>query len=183
MKLLAFALSLRQDSCNKKLIQIVESIVKEYKVEIEILDISDYDMPSYNQDVETNKGFPEFAEKFKSKLSKADGLIIASPEYNYSYPGYFKNIFDWISRYQPMPWINKKVLFLSASPALAGGERGLWALRVPFEGCGSIVFPGMFSLPLAYQAFNDKGNLIEDKVLKRLQELVKSFISFVTKLS
>lgn len=183
MKLLALALSLRKDSYNKNLIKIVENIVKDDKVEIEIIDIADYDMPSYNQDIETNKGLPEIAEKLKTKLSTVDGLIIASPEYNYSYPGFFKNIFDWVSRFRPMPWSNKKVLFLSASPALAGGERGIWALKVPFEGCGAVVFPGTFSLSLAHQAFDAKGNLTKDDLALKLKNLVKSFIAFVTKLS
>lgn len=183
MKILALALSLRKDSYNKKLIKIIENIVKENKIEIEIIDMLDYDMPSYNQDIETNKGFPPAAEKFKNKLSTADALIIASTEYNYSYPGFFKNIFDWISRYSPMPWGDKKVLFLSASPALAGGERGISALKIPFEGCGSIVFPKIFALPLANQAFNEQGNLIKEEYFNKLKNLVTSFITFVSKLS
>lgn len=178
MKFIAFSLSLRKGSYNKKLIKLVEQTAKINNIEIEILDLLDYDMPSYNEDVQNNQGFPDGSERLKEKLETAQGLIIASPEYNYSYPGYFKNMFDWISRYRPMPWNNKAVLFLSASPALAGGERALWPLRVPFEGCGSFVFPGMFSLPLAYQAFNEKDELIDPKVDKRLSDLVMSFVKF-----
>lgn len=187
MKLLLLALSLRKDSINKKLLQIVANLIKQNKtaiaIDIETIDIADYDLISYNQDIEINKGLPEAAEKLKNKLSAVDGLVIASPEYNYSYPGFFKNIFDWVSRYQPMPWYNKKILLLSASPALAGGERGLWAIKIPFEGCGAIVFPKMFCLPLAYQAFDEQGNLIKQELLTKLKELVVSFIQFVNKLS
>lgn len=183
MKFLAFSLSLRKDSCNRKLIKIIETLAKDDKVNLETLDLLNFEMPAYNQDLQDQQGFPATAEKFKEQLSNTQGLIIATPEYNYSYPGSFKNTFDWISRFRPIPWQGKPVLLLSASPALAGGERALWPLRVPFEGCGAIVYPGMFSLPLAYQAFNEQGLLIEEKVFNRLKDLFKSFVDFAKKLN
>lgn len=186
MKILAFSLSLRKNSCNSKLIQIVVDLIhKDHKdqLEIEILNLSDYEMPAYNQDLEEQHGLPKNAELLKEKLSKAQALIIASPEYNYSYPGSFKNIFDWISRFRPNPWQKKYVLLLSASPALAGGERALWPLRVPFEGSGSIVYPQMFSLPLAYQAFDENNKLLDLQLLNKLSMLIKNFVEFIKKLN
>jgi NAD(P)H-dependent FMN reductase len=182
MKFLAFSLSLRQRSYNKKLIQIVNKIFQVTNglsnAELEIIDLLDYDMPAYNQDMEDTKGFPVNAEQFKAKLDNCQGIIIASPEYNYSYPGYFKNIFDWISRYTPMPWSGKSVLFLSASPSTVGGERSLWHLRVPFEGCGAYVYPKVFALHSAYNAFNENDQLVEEKKLNNLESLISSFVKF-----
>lgn len=178
MKILAFSLSLRQDSYNKRLIKLAELMLQDNNITTEILDLLEYDMPAYNEDVQNNKGFPDGAEKLKNKLETADGLIIASPEYNYSYPGYFKNMFDWVSRYRPMPWNNKSILLLSASPSLVGGERSLWHLRAPLEGCGAFVFSRMFTLPSAYQSFNSKNELIDPNQAKRLADLVGSFIKF-----
>ncbi len=178
MKLLAFSLSLRQGSYNRKLIKLVGQIVQTSKVEIEILDLLEYEMPPYNADVQENPGFPEAAERLKKKLETAQGFIIASPEYNFSYPGHFKNTFDWLSRYRPMPWLNKVALFLSASPSLVGGNRALWHLRVPFEACGTFVYPEMFSLATAHQAFNEKDELVDPAMFKRLTDLVLSFLRF-----
>ncbi len=178
MNFLAFSLSVRKESYNRKLIKLVEQIFQANSMKIEILDLLEYDMPSYNEDVQNNKGFPEGAECFKEKLATANGLILATPEYNYSYPGYFKNMFDWISRYKPMPWNNKSVLLLSASPSLVGGERALLPLKVPFEGCGSFVFPKTFSLASSYQAFNEKNELIDQRKANTLSDLILSFIKF-----
>lgn len=178
MKLLALSLSLRQESYNTKLIKLAASIAKNNNTEIEFLDLKEYDMPAYSEDIQNTKGFPETAESFKNKLNKAQGLIIASPEYNYSYPGSFKNIFDWISRYRPMPWSNKVALFLSASPSLVGGNRALWDLRRPFEGCGTFVYPTMFSLSSTHQAFNEKNELVDPEKFKNLTEIVTSFLKF-----
>ena len=178
LKLLGISLSLRKDSCNKKLIKLAEHITTESNMEMKILDLLDYNMPPYNEDVEHGKGFPEKANELKEKIENSHGIIIASPEYNASYPGNFKNTFDWISRYRPMPWNNKTVLLLSASPSLVGGERSLWHLKAPFEICGAFVYSRTFSLPLAYQAFNEKNHIADPEKAKKFSDLVVSFIGF-----
>lgn len=177
MKVLAFALSLRQGSFNKKLLNLAVESCKAQSVEIEVLSLLDYELPAYSEDIQ-NRGFPETAERFKQKLETADALIIASPEYNFSYPGHFKNTFDWISRFQPMPWAKKAVLLISASPSLVGGNRGLWHLRVPFEACGAFVYPDMYSIASAHQAFDEEGNIKDPNLLKRLQNLIPNFLKF-----
>ena len=182
MNFLAFSLSLRQRSYNRKLIEIVN---KNFQVknglhnhELEIIDLLNYDMPAYNQDVQDGQGFPVAADQLKAKLDGCQGIIIASPEYNYSYPGYFKNIFDWVSRYNQMPWTGKSVLLLSAGPSTVGGERSLWHLRVPFQGCGAYVYPRVFALHSAHKAFSEDDQLIEEKQGNNLEELIASFIKF-----
>ncbi len=178
MKLLAFSVSLRKGSFNRKLIKLAVNAAQKKGVEIELLDLLDYEMPAYNGDIETNVGLPEAAARLKQKLESAQGLIISTPEYNFSYPGHFKNTFDWVTRFQPMPWTNKAVLLLSASMSLVGGNRGLWHLRVPFEYAGGFVFPLMFSLASAHQAFNEKDELSNPDLAQRLEEMVGSFIRF-----
>jgi chromate reductase len=180
MKVLTFALSLRKDSYNKKLLVLATEVIKKNHPDasIEQLDLLDYAMPAYDGDVEVTKGLPEAAERFKQKLDEVQALIIASPEYNFSYPGHFKNTFDWISRFQPFPWSNKAVLLLSASMGLVGGNRGLWHLRVPFEYCNAFVHPGMFSLASAHQAFDEAGALLSADQQKRLEAMTLSFMQF-----
>lgn len=80
------------------------------------------------------------------------------------------------SRFRPQPLDGKHGLLLSASPSLAGGNRGLWSLRIPLEHLGSRVFPDMFSLAMAHKAFVDDG--IADAALRaRFEKNVQAFLS------
>jgi NAD(P)H-dependent FMN reductase len=92
--------------------------------------------------------------------------LIASPEYNFSLPGVLKNAIDWLSRAKPMVLKGKRALLLSASPSLVGGNRGLWALRVPLEAIGVHVYPDMFSLASAPEAMSD--DALKDPMLAKL---------------
>jgi NAD(P)H-dependent FMN reductase len=91
-------------------------------------------------------------------------------------PGTIKNLIDWTSRFRPQPFDGKHGLLMSASPSLAGGNRGLWSLRIPLEHLGSRVFPDMFSLAMAHKAFVDDG--IADAALgARFEKNVQAFLS------
>ncbi len=70
-------------------------------------------------------------------------------------------------------------MLLSASPSMGGGNRGLWALRVPLEHLGSRVYPDMFSPAQAHQAFDDKGDLVSHELHKRLDETIIVFMDLV----
>lgn len=180
MKVLLFAAALRKGSCNKKLIAIADEIAKK-DAETDLADFAEFDMPLYNADIQDSIGFPEGMKKFITRLKNSDALIISSPEYNYSTPGTLKNLIDWVSRETPMPWKNRHILLMSASPSLVGGNRGLWHTRVPLECCGSFVYPEMFSLANAYEAFDEKGKLKDPGAHKRLEQNIHSFLQAVKK--
>lgn len=183
MKFMLMAGSLRKESVNKKLIHLAHQQCRVLKIDAEMKAFNDYSMPIYDGDIEDTKGLPEAALQLIHDMSEFDGLVFSVPEYNFSMAGSFKNAFDWVSRAKPMPWKGKKVLLLSASPALPGGVRGLWQLRVPFEGCGSFVFPDMFCLGNAYNAFDPQGHLIDKGLEGRLQTTLQQFVDFVERLS
>ena len=176
---LCMSLSLRKDSFNARLIHLVLDIIKtDQNCKAELIDLNDYAMPAYNADIQINQGFPKTADALGEKIKACNGLILSSPEYNFSYPGHFKNTLDWLSRYRPMPWVNKPMLLMSASPSLVGGNRGLWHLRVPFESSNVFVYPDMFSLASAHEAFNDKGELKDSALAERLAANVRGFLKF-----
>ena len=102
----------------------------------------DFDTPVLQRRRPGREGFPAGAEALCRRLEEADGFVIASPEYNASMPGLLKNTIDWVSRFSPQPFNELHGLLLSASPSMVGGNRGLWALRVPFEHLGARVYPG-----------------------------------------
>ncbi|MGE0617014.1 MAG: NADPH-dependent FMN reductase [Bacteriovoracia bacterium] len=179
MKTLAINVSLRKGSLNGKLLNQALPHAKGVGLEVETLDLKDFALPAYDGDIEASTGLPSPVLQLVEKIKTATALIVATPEYNSSFPGHFKNTFDWISRARPMPWQGKRVLFLSASPGMIGGNRGLWALRVPFEACGSFVYPDMFSLSQAGDAFDSSGAFKEAKHGERLAQLVAAFGRFV----
>jgi NAD(P)H-dependent FMN reductase len=97
-------------------------------------------------------------------------------------PGTLKNAIDWVSRVKPMPLKNHACYLLSASPSLVGGLRGLWHLRQPLEGLGTFVVPYMYSLPQADKAFDENGQLADEKRVETLRTQVQQFVDHVMKL-
>lgn len=182
MQLFMFAASLQADSLNKKFINLVAKLLREAEHSVDLADFSEFEMPLYNADIQNHQGFPETVTQFVERMHKADALIISTPEYNFSIPGTLKNLIDWVSRVTPMPWANQCILLLSASPSLVGGNRSLWATRVPLEVCGSFVYPDMFSLASANEAFDQEGHLKSDILQKRLMSLLNNFMGMVGKM-
>lgn len=84
--------------------------------------------PLYDQDLQ-DAGFPSDVEAMAEAIRAADGVIIVTPEYNYSVPGPLKNALDWLSRTTPQPFAGKPVAIITASPGMMGGVRAQYHLR------------------------------------------------------
>jgi NAD(P)H-dependent FMN reductase len=138
--------------------------------------MSEFDCPSFNQDLEKNNEQPKGAEEFRKRLLANDAFIIASPEYNGSMPGLIKNTIDWVSRFRPQPFNERHALLMSASPSMAGGNRALWTLRMPLEHLGARVFPDMFSLAMAHKALTADGAIADATLAKRFEDNVVAFM-------
>ena len=121
MKLLAFAASSSSKSINKQLATYAASQVKHSDgVEVEILDLNDYEMPLFSQDKEEVLGQPQQALDFFAKLGQADAIIISFAEHNGSYSAAYKNLFDWTSRIDQKLFQNKPMVLLATSPGPGG---------------------------------------------------------------
>ena len=94
-------------------------------------------------------------------------------------PGLLKNVVDWVSRFRPRPFHELHGLLLSASPSMVGGNRGLWALRIPFEHLGARIYPDMFSLAQAHRAFDDDGRIANEQLRERFEATIAGFMEFV----
>ena len=176
LKVLVFAASLRAESLNGRLAALAARIAAQAGALVDHASLRDFDVPLYDGDLEQEAGIPPGAEALKRRLLASDALILASPEYNASMPGTIKNLIDWTSRFRPQPFDGRHALLLSASPSLAGGNRGLWALRVPLEHLGARVFPDMFSLATAHEAL--AGDDLADQALRaRFEKNVLAFLS------
>ena len=175
LNVLVFAASLRRESLNKRLAGLAARTAAELGANVDLATMHDFDVPLYDGDIEA-QAIPPGAHALRDRLVANDAFILASPEYNASMPGALKNLIDWASRFRPQPFDGKHGLLLSASPSLGGGNRGLWALRMPLEHLGARVFPDMFSLTMAHKAF--EGDAIGDAaLLARFKKNVQAFLS------
>ena len=178
LRVLVFAASLRAESLNRKLAVLTARVAAESGATVDLASMRDFDVPSYDGDLELaqGEGIPPGAKALHRHLTESDAFIIASPEYNGSMPGVLKNLIDWTSRFRPQPFDGRHGFLLSASPSLVGGNRGLWALRMPLEHLGSRIFPDMFSLSMAHKAF--AGDDLADPALRARFE--KSLLAFLS---
>lgn len=177
LRILVVPASSRAESLNIKLASLAADVITKRGAIANLKSISEFDCPSYNGDVEKKSGIPEGAMRFKNSILDNDAFIIASPEYNGSMPGHLKNIIDWVSRFRPQPFNERHALLMSASPSMAGGNRGLWTLRIPLEHLGTRVYPDMFSLASAHQAFTPENQLSNEVLAKRFEANLDAFMS------
>jgi len=179
VRFLVFSASLREEALNTRLAELAAVTIEANGGTVESAAMADFDCPSYNFDVQTDEGFPPGAEEFKRRLEACDAFVVASPEYNASLPGALKNAIDWVSRYAPQPFNERHGLLLSASPSMVGGNRGLWALRVPLEHLGARIYPDMFSLAQAHKSFAEGGRLLESRLQQRFDDNIVNFMDLV----
>lgn len=176
LKVLVFAASLRTGSLNRTLAALAARLAEQAGATVDHASMRDFDVPLYDGDLEVKDGIPRGAQELRRRLLESDAFILSSPEYNGSMPGTIKNLIDWASRFRPQPFDSRHGLLISASPSLAGGNRGLWALRMPLEHLGARIFPDMFSLAMAHKAF--QGDDLADAALRgRFEKNLQAFLS------
>ena len=179
IRVLVLSASLRDGSLNSRLASLAASTLERDRGTVDRATMSDFDCPSYDRDVELEAGIPNGARELCRRLTAADAFVLASPEYNASIPGVLKNAIDWVSRFRPQPFNGKQGLLLSASPSMVGGNRVLWALRIPLEHLGARVYPYMFSLAQAHQAFDADGRIANEKLQQRFEDTLRCFMDLV----
>ena len=179
VRYLIFGASMRAEALNSRLAQLAAKVVAEKGGIVDLAEMSAFECPSYDFDVEREEGAPSGARELCRRLKAADAFILASPEYNASMPGVLKNVIDWVSRFKPQPFNGRQAMLLSASPSMAGGNRGLWALRIPLEHLGTRVYPDMYSLAQAHQAFDGSGNIADVTLRKRFESTLECFMDLV----
>ena len=179
-KILAFAGSLRKGSYNKALVRAAVEVAPTNVV----IDVFDLDgIPPYNDDNVKNP--PALVVEFKEKIRKADALLIATPEYNYSIPGVLKNAIDWASRpYQDNALTGKPVAIMSASTGRLGGARAQYHLRQCFVylDMHPVNKPEVM-LSAAAQNIDSDGKLINEETRKLVRELIEALVAWTNKLN
>jgi len=171
--------SMRMDSLNTKMARLAAATVEANGGEVDFATMCDFALPAYNGDDEDADGIPPAADELRRRLEDSDAFILASPEYNGSLAGCVKNAIDWVSRFRPQPFHGRHALLVSASPSMVGGNRGLWALRIPLEHLGAHVFADMFSLAQAHEALDPGGQIMRTSLKERFDETIVAFMDLV----
>lgn len=179
MRILVFGVSTREGSYNRALAKATAGVLHPLgDATIDHADFSEFKSPLYDGDHFDSEKLPPGARELLKRIKQANALIIASPEFNGGISAILKNAIDWLSLVRPVPLRGKPVLLMSTSPGHFGGLRGLWHTRVPFDALGAHVFPDMYALPNAHQAFNDQGEFARAEDKKKVTELLTSFTAY-----
>ena len=187
-RILAFAGSARIGSHNHRLVQVAATGARAAGAEVTVLNLKDYPLPLFDEDLEREEGTPENARRLKQSFLDHDGLLVASPEYNSSITPLLKNTIDWVSRPaegEPMlaAYQCKVAALMAASPGGLGGLRGLVHVRSILSSIGVVVLPDQIAVPQAFAAFDDDGQLKDEKQRGRVEGLGRSVAEFVGKLA
>lgn len=176
MKLLAIVGSLRKDSVNKKAIKAFQEELPQ-GTEMEYAEIGN--IPLYNQD-EQEKGFPASVTKLSEQIRNADGVVFATPEYNYSVPGVLKNALDWVSRVPNQPFSGKAALIIGASPGALGTARAQYHLRQigVFLNINFLNRPEIM-IGSAYSKFDGSGKLTDDATREFLKKAGQALVEAI----
>jgi chromate reductase len=179
---LVFAGSIRADSLHRKLARAAAEELRREGVEVTFADLRDYPMPLYDGDLEAGAGLPETARAFRDLLEQHDTFVIASPEYNGSFPALLKNAIDWASRpvrtgdRPAAVFRGKTAALLAASPGPGGGRRGLRHLRELLQMIGVEVLPVEVAIPRAFEAFDAEGRLARAEAVRDLSTMVDALL-------
>jgi chromate reductase, NAD(P)H dehydrogenase (quinone) len=182
MRIVTLAGSLRQESYNRKLLALAENALAEMNVEIDHLDLKDFPLPLYDGDIEDEKGLPPEAWTLKARIAAAQGIVIASPEYNGSIPGTLKNAIDWTSRGGSNPWQSKVIGLMGATTGMWGTQRMMPHLRQSFQILSAHVIPQQVNVREAGKVWDKSGNLLDEKLPGIVEKFAQEFLRITEKL-
>jgi chromate reductase len=139
------------------------------------------DFPLYSQDLEAT--MPEEIKEFKDKIKRADAVLIATPEYDFSVPGYLKNAIDWASRpYGDNSFDDKPGAIMSASPGMLGGVKAQYALRQTsvFLNLHLLNKPEVI-IPYVHEKIQD-GKLTDEHTKEKISEMLVALCAWARRL-
>lgn len=180
MKILGICGSLRRQSLNRHALQVAATLMPE-GMHMEMAEIGD--LPLYNQDIEAS-AMPDSVVRLGGQLAHCDGVLISSPEYNFSITAALKNAIDWTSRLKPQPWKDKPVAMLSVTGGPVGGARSQYELRKVL-GCleATLMMRPEVFVGLAAGKFDAQGQLTDTQTRDFMAAHVLAFQGWVQRMA
>lgn len=179
LSVLGIAGSLRQGSFNRELIRAASELAPD------LITVSSYplnDIPLYNADLETGDD-PQPVAHFKEAIANADGVLVASPEYNHGMTGVLKNALDWASRPARESVLrDKPMAIVGATPGRGGTIRAQMQVRQTLEAIGAYVLPQPeYYLPGIREKVDDEGRLTDQASRNYLRRFLEAFGDWIQK--
>ena len=179
LKVLGICGSLRKASLNMAALRACSELLPA-GMTLEIASIAD--LPMFNQDV-LDQGMPAPVKRFRDQVVAADGLLIASPEYNFSIPAPLKNAIDWGSRPPNQVFNEKPVAIFTVAPGPVGGTRAQYDLRRVLSQLWGHVLPRPeVFVTHAAGKFDAQGRLTDETTRKFLGELLAGFAPWIARM-
>lgn len=168
--------SLRGQSINRMLLNLASECLPSAST---LQEVDWSDIAPFNSDLMA-QGLPASVVALRERIRKADAVIIATPEYNFSVPGMLKNAIDWISRGDDQPLLHKPVAILSATPRPLGGARVQYDLRkvLLFMNAATLVKPEVF-VGFAPQKFDAQGHCTDVTTRGFVQAQMDAFVQHI----
>src|SRR5262249_23349425 len=143
------------------------------------------EFPLYNADIQNSTGFPAAVNTLADAIRASDGVIIITPEYNFTIPGGLKNAIDWVSRLQNQPFAGKPIALESASPGPVGGARVQYDVRrtMMFLDAFTLNKPEIF-VANCVSKFDEKTGELKDEATRNLvKQQLTAFAAFIGKIA
>ena len=187
MKLLLLPGSRRQDSINVLLLEAVKVKLVALGITVDLIEPDALDAPIYDGDCEAKVGVPDSIKSLNKRMNDADGLVVASPEYNGFFSPLLKNTLDWMSRSQDEQpgtaiFMDKPGLVLAASPGPMAAARALPHIRTQLSNLGINVYRAQLGVGRAGSVLSESADVTDEKINKQLDDLLNGFTAFAKKL-
>lgn len=175
--------SLRKGSYNTSLLNAAMALLPD-GISMEIVSVADIPLYNSDYDLPLSTQRPDSVNNLRDKLARADGLVIVSPEYNYSIPGGLKNVIDWASRGEDSPLLNKPVALMGATPGMWGTVRMQLAFHPVFQFLNmKAVHKPEVLVAQAANKFDSNGKLIDEKTIDLVRQKLEALKKLVLQLN
>lgn len=178
MKILAIPATNSRDGLNRQLVQHAVDVLGgiDPDVEVDVVDLNDFEMPIYSQARQEESGVPEAAQRFFDAIGGVDAVIVSFAEHNGSYSVAWKNVYDWASRIDMGVYQGRRVALMATSPGGRGGAGVLdhAATVSPFFGADVV---GTLSVPTFFENFDtERGELSNPDLRAALEALMGDLV-------
>lgn len=186
-KILAFSGSSRKDSWNRKVLEVAAQGARDAGAEVNVVNLDDFPMPIYNADWHAENGVPPAMRDLRALMMAANGLLIASPEYNTSITPLLKNTIDWLSQDVDgesgyAPFTGKIGGLMGASNGAFGTIRALPHVSFMLSNLGVFMLP-VVAVPTVAKSFDETGVMTNEHTKRMLTQLGERLSQTITKLA
>ena len=189
LNLLVMPGSTRTGSLNCRLARFAATRARETGALVEEFNLRSLELPVYDGDIEAATGVPESVHRLRSAISRADAVLLVTPEYNGFPTPLVINAFDWMSRIQAtastpsglVATANKPVGLMAASPGAGGALRSMNFLRQYLQmAFAMLVVPQQYALGIAHEAFDEAGSLKDARAVRSVDTVLQALAKLAT---